>query len=272
MACGYLLRPAVEGGYRQMADVLGACPACADEAWLGLRDDQAMLALTENEAFSGTSRRGALRRWSGWATRTAGVFLVGGSALTACAVVLRRFIQLGAYNQWMVTVLAFFVGIVVFTMRLREIGLPPRVRGLPMRWRLALPSTQLPLVPDPMPAVSGQELVTAPLSGRPCVAYEIGVREDDDCDADMGTWLLLEQSTAALRIGEVDVPRDAARVRVPQRDSFKARNDEDRERMHRFLRERGFDGHSVRVFETVLPAGVDIAACTEDGVLVVERN
>lgn len=255
-----------------MDEALGACPACADEAWLGLRDDQAMQALTENEAFSGASRRGALSRWGGWVTRGAGVLLVGGGALAAGAVVLRRFIHLGAYNQWMVPVLALFIGIIVFAVRLQEIGPPPRVRGLPMRWRLALPSSQLPIVPDPAPALPGTELVTAPLSGHPCVAYEIGVREDEDSDADMGTWLLLEQGTTAFRVADVDVPRDAARVRVAQRTPFHARTDEDRARMLQFLRERGFDSHSVRVFETVVPAGVELAGSTEDGVLVVEPS
>ena len=38
----------------------------------------------------------------GWITRGAGVLLVGGGALAAGAVVLRRFIHLGADSQWMV--------------------------------------------------------------------------------------------------------------------------------------------------------------------------
>lgn len=255
-----------------MAEALGACPACAEEAWLRLRDDQAMQALTENEAFSAVSRRGALVRWGGWATRGAGVLLVGGSALAACVVVLRRFGHLGAYNQWMVLVLALFVGVTLFAVRLRDIGPPPRVRRLPMRWRLALPDARQPLVPDHTSATPGSELVTAPLSGRPCVAYEIGVREDDDSDADMGTWLLLEQGTAALRIADAQVPRDAARLRVAQRTPFRARTDEDRARMQQFLRERGFDSHSVRVFETVVPVAVELTGSTEQGILVVEPS
>ncbi len=272
-SCGYLREPAVEAGYRQLPDVHlgGACAACGDEAWLDLRDDLALQILEEDDAFTSLSRRGALLRWGGWAARGAGVLLVGGGGLVAGAIVLRRFLERGSFTPWMILALALLVGTIVFAKRLREVGLPQRVQSLPMRWRLALPTAQASCVPDPAPAVPGEELVTAPLSGLPCVAYEVGVREDPDANANLGTWLLLEQGTAPLQVDHIGVPKDGARVRVSQRTRFDACTQQDRERKRRFLRERGFEDHSVQVFETLIPAGIALVGRTEDGVIVVER-
>ncbi len=230
-----------------------------------------MQVLADDDAFSGASRRSALSRWGGWAARGAGVLLVGGGGLAAALVILLRFVEQSLYSPWLVLALALFIGTVVLAMRLRDVGLPPRVRALPLRWRLALPNPALPSVPEPAQVLPQEDFITAPLSGRPCVAYEIGLREDDDSEGADGTWLLLEQAVGAFRIKGFDVPRGAARVRVGPRTLFDARTAQDCARKQRFLRERGFTGHSVRLFETVLTVDTRLTGATEDGVLVVQR-
>jgi len=272
LSCGYLREPAVEAGYRRLEDGLtsGACSACGEDGWLDLRGDYSMQVLADDDASSRASRGDALSRWRGWATRSAGVLLVGGGGMTALIVIFLGFLQRYPYSAWVVLGPFVLAAMSIFVVRLRGLGLPPRVRALPLRWRLALPSPSSPSVPKPTQALPSDELLTAPLSGRPCVAYEIGLREDDASQADIGTWLLLEQGVAPLRIAGVDVPRDSARLRLEQRTAFEARTAEDRARRERFLRERGFTGQILCLFETVIPADTELSARTENGLLVVE--
>ena len=94
-------------------------------------------------------------------------------------------------------------------------------RALPLRWRGSDDAAGL-----------------SPLTGRPCVAYEIGIRSDDDVDAAAGTWLLRE------RRGRVGVP--LVRVEV---DPFA-------EGVTHFLRTRGIDplGQDLVFFEAIVTA------------------
>ncbi|PRQ07860.1 hypothetical protein [Enhygromyxa salina] len=98
----------------------------------------------------------------------------------------------------------------------------------------------------------GERALRAPLSGRACLAYELGVRHDTDVAADPWTWTLLEQRSAAgLSIDGVAVaqqPYLRLQRRVYTHELSAAARDE--------LRKRGLDptrpGYTL--FETIVEA------------------
>ncbi|KIG16871.1 hypothetical protein DB30_04033 [Enhygromyxa salina] len=101
--------------------------------------------------------------------------------------------------------------------------------------------------------VGADERLRAPLSGRVCVGYEIGVRHDIDTDADPWSWTLLEQRSAAgLSIDGVAVsgrPYLRLERKIYAQELSAGALDE--------LRKRGLDpsrpGYSL--FETIVEAG-----------------
>jgi hypothetical protein len=84
--------------------------------------------------------------------------------------------------------------------------------------------------------VAADRTLVAPLSGRECVAYELGVRRDAKRDDEAWSWTLLEQRSARLEVGG---RRVEGRPHLRFRRELMANELNDRAR--RALRKRGID-------------------------------
>lgn len=265
--CGYLRNPVIEAGYRVAVGEAprGCCPSCGAEAWLDLRRDDVMLALSENEAFAldRTVRK--------WAMESGSTLVLGSLGLFLGVMLAQLFLGNGTLMPAGLTMIATALAAIAITRRMYELGGPPRPRALPMRWRWALPSPQpLQLRDEPVTLV-GDPLI-APLSGRACVAYDIAVRSDDDGRASLGTWHLIEQQTAALRADAGTVERGKAWLELTERRLFEPDSADELQRVERFLRERGFTPHDHHVFETVVAPEATVRATTEGGRVVLRPD
>ena len=138
-----------------------------------------------------------------------------------------------------------------------------------MRWRYALPSPQLPQLEATRVSLQGEPII-APLTGRPCVAYEVGVRTDDDAQAPLGTWLLIEQGVAPLIAGGTSIPEGKAWLELRSRTRHQPGDPGSVASLRRFLRERGFDRPDLVVFETIVEPDASVRARTRAGRVVLE--
>lgn len=265
--CGYLRNPVIEAGYRVAAgdEPRGCCPSCGEEAWLDLRRDDVMLALSENESYA------LDRSVRSWALESASVLVLGSVGLFLGIMLAQLFLGTGAFMPAGLTTIATVLAAVAIIRRMYELGGPPRARTLPMRWRWALPSPEPLRLDDVSVELSGDPLI-APLSGRPCLAYDIAVRPDDDGRAAVGTWLLVEQQTAPLEAGGRTISAGKAWLDLSVRELFDVVSAADPHRVERFLRERGFTPHDHHVFETIVPLGAVVRAKTEGGRVVIRTR
>lgn len=266
-ACGRLDDPAPAGTYRldPRHTALDRCPHCGEAELLDLRSADVIVALAEALSEGRAQRRPLgprlLRR----------VVLVGATTLAAVVVALLLVMlalstgkgrQVGAILAGMVGLLFGVPALVLAGRAIRRQWQRTAARPLPARWRLHLPAGGAPaaIVEGPL-AIDGPPL-TAPISGRPCVAFEIGLREDGDADGPLGSWLLLEQRSAPLRVGDHEVAGDGAHLEIPRQPVAWPLPGPDRDRAACFLRARGFsDGEldGLRVFEAVIEAGEVVA-------------
>lgn len=264
--CGYLRNPVVEAGYRVAAgdQPRGGCPSCGEDAWLDLRRDDVMLALSENESFA------LDRSVRKWAMQSASVLVLGSIGLFLGIMLAQLFLGTGALMPAGLTTIATILAAVAIIRRMYELGGPPRPRAMPMRWRWALPSPEPQRFEGEVVHLAGDPLI-APLSGRPCLAYDVAVRSDGDGRAHLGTWHLVEQMTAELQLVSRTIPAGKAWLDVPQRQPFVAESAGDHHRVERFLRERGFAPHDHQVFETVVDPHAVVRATTDAGRVVIEE-
>lgn len=97
----------------------------------------------------------------------------------------------------------------------------------------------------------------APLSGRPCAGYEIGVRDDTNADAPLGTWFLLEQRVAPCTVAgqELSPERTALRLTRTMHTSSAPPH------QTHYLRDRGFDANAMgrTLFESIVPLDASVA-------------
>jgi hypothetical protein len=132
----------------------------------------------------------------------------------------------------------------------------------PKRWHLALPvATHMRgEVHGPARALDG--LITAPLTGRRCIAYELGVLADVDVPNREATWLLREQRSVAFAVGTTTFPANAVRLRGPQEIVDPAELDTNHVR--RVLNDRAF---------SLSDTGVTLVECiVEPGDVVTVRS
>ena len=114
--------------------------------------------------------------------------------------------------------------------------------------------------------VEGRALLRAPLTGRACLAYELGVRHDSEVDADPWSWTLLEQRSAGLHVGgtELSAPPYLILERQVHPDELDAAARDE-------LRKRGLDptrpGYTL--FESILEAGEWVCVETRRSGLVL---
>ncbi|MCH9683504.1 MAG: hypothetical protein K0V04_18850 [Deltaproteobacteria bacterium] len=150
---------------------------------------------------------------------------------------------------------------------------PPAV--LPARWAMALaPEGPVTSKVGGVAVPEGEPLI-APLSGRTCLAYEVGARRDDDGDAPPATWALLEQRVTAARVEAQTVEPATTHLVLPRERWAQLEWSALDERAALFLRRRGFgpldDG--LWLFEAVVEPGqpVDLERC-EGGSLLRSRG
>lgn len=127
----------------------------------------------------------------------------------------------------------------------------------PSRWRQALPRPTVDTAiaaQDEGPCQSAGELIQAPLSGRKCLAYRIGVLFDRAGDAVPPEWVLDEQATADISVGVHRLKASGYTLLRPLTPVAADDLAMDETAMSRFLRERGLflsDGEFV-FFESIV--------------------
>jgi hypothetical protein len=241
----------------------GRCPGCGERAWadplleataLALRGAEDRLDLPAQFVFD--PGRDAKRRAA----------VVGYAVLMLLPLAWLAWLVQGLANGTVVLLLvaatALGIGTRTVLVLLRDRPLrAPRIA--PMRWHLALPTDTAMRDRVDGPVRARDPLLEAPLSRRPCVAYELGVRGDADLVAPAHTWLLLEQRSVAFAIGPRTFPADAVRLELPRvrvelGDYAPARVDE-------VLRARALAGERERwvVTETIVPEGAALAVRSE---------
>lgn len=261
-ACGYLEVAAdmawiardplrSEGG----ADPRDApCRHCGAREWADLGDAATISALRHVDAAEAPTRMSASMRAlrQVWAV-TRGV---SGIAIGAALVVALLTSTLASGGLLIV----LYPGVVALTIvvvatvvdAFREVR-DTRPAPMPARWRLALPEARTPLAAVNGGARADGPLLRAPLTGRACLAYELGIRIDDDAGAPASTWLLIEQRSTAFVVGEHRYPPDSVRLDLPRTRVEPTALDEDR--VGGIMRARGFltTDTTLALFESIVP-------------------
>ncbi len=228
-----------------------ACDHCGDKSWIDLRRESTALALRDGEQ--------QLRQADQTRTREIVLNSTVGSALGAFLGV----IVVGV--SWPAVAIGVGVGVVAGLVKHREYSHDdPNPTRLPRRWSMAL-APRGPLGRRHVGlATAKEEPLRAPLSGARCVAWEVGLREDDDADGDLDTWALLEQQIDAL---EVDgAPLDPLQTHLAGTRRYLGRLSELEldDAAKDYLRQRGFTSSTPDYFayETVVeldaPVQVDV--------------
>ena len=263
--CGWLRFPAEDdrGSPHRRLELGGEIPCrmCGAQEWIDLGHRSFALALAQSDAFDDrTARAGRWRARAGLAAAALGVAGLAWLGATA----------LGTPSPPAALAIAS-MGAATVTGHLLRRGWTPRTRVLPRRWSMIPADADAALVVARGPITLDDPLV-APLSGRPCAAYELAARDDDRPEAALGSWTLVEQRNAALDVAGHAVARDAAHLRLPRRhlddETLLALDDSHR----RHLRARGLEpfDSSLVVFESILELeGVAVLAHAPDGTAVL---
>ncbi len=211
-----------------------SCPACGHDAWADPRLESTAQVLR------------------GTRTRELAVVVQRPSIAVAGAQV---FFSLGmlAWLLWAAThplrgsqvgfaALAALLGTVVASKSVYEAFAAMRPRSPealpPERWHLALPVATRMRGDAHGPARPLGDLIGAPLTGRTCIAYELGVLTNVDVANREATWLLREQRSTAFAVGTTSFPENSVRLRIPAQSLDRASLDPDR--LARVLNERAF--------------------------------
>lgn len=264
MIFGRLGDPAPGQPYRENhgSTATGACPHCGQSALADLTSGTTSLALAEaleRDRSERSPRADRLARRV--ATVTAAAVSLG---ILALVILMLTTFGSGKGRQVasaLAAVIAFLLGapgVLLAARAIRRTWRRTTPRSLPARWRLCLPPGGTASRTIEGAVACEGALLTAPISGRPCVAFEVGLREDDDADAPLGTWLLLEQRCASLRIGDTDIASDSAYLKLVRRPIAWPQPGPDRDRAAVFMRTRGFvvsEDAKLRMFETVVEVG-----------------
>lgn len=261
MACGHLVEPPSAGSPMRREPTPGPdmreCPACGTRGLADLRHTPTAYSLS---ALERDEPNFPVLRALGFVASLAALVLLGGP------VFLDILDRPGAVDQWFrgALLLGMLVLLVIGFLPSRRVKLDDAGAGAgrPRRWRLAGAGQALGSLPWGARPVRGRvrseggELLRAPLSGRPCVAYEVAVRSDDDPSASMSSWTLLEQDNVDFHVGEVEVERGGALLSLTRRLAWRGVLGKQEAHVKRFMRMRGLlDVEEVYVYETIVAAG-----------------
>ncbi len=227
-----------------------ACTHCDHRSWIELGRDSAALALREDEELRADVRRRGARP----------MVARGMVGLVVGATLGLSFIG----TLWGVAVVGGLAGLVAGLSNYRTATLhrgPPPT--LPVRWSMALPPDAQQLEVRAGAARAVGDLLTAPLTGRRCVAYEVGVRHDDDRDAPLGTWALLEQRITAVEVDGRPVDPQTTHLQLPRARLGSTAEVELDDAARGYLQRRGLAlaGSTFELYESVLEADERVELC-----------
>lgn len=245
---------------KAQADADQTCRHCRARAWIDLRSFRNAQLLREQEQRLREDAPDWVQHRVRGAAGVAGVAIGGAAALAAGAM-----LPLLAP----VAVIAAAIG-GAGAMGVEQIIGKPLSRWLiaradvgPARWRCALPKPNLEsevVARHAGTATTRQAPLAAPISGRECIAYEVGVVFDAEGDAYPPVWVVREDRNVAFEVGDVDVAADALTTELTMLSVSDQANERDRGDIAKFLRQRGLfvaDGE-YSFFESVLPVGAEI--------------
>lgn len=271
VGCGRLTEPREAAPYRPGRAGMrpDPCPHCGEVGLVDLGPATAVLAL-ERALAGDRPGRGSWRRRIARRTGAAGV-AIATWGLFLLFVYFLYFDGSAGERGWVVdfvislTPLMMLVlpGALMAVVALRREWRATTPRVLPARWRFVIADAAPGVAVIAGPLVGeGQDLI-APISGQRCLAFEVGLREDDDGDAPLGSWLFVEQRSAPMRVGACSFDADGVRLDLPRREVPWPPEGPDRARAAHFLRARGFmieEGRALRIFESRLETGEVVTA------------
>jgi hypothetical protein len=242
MSCGHLSDPRVGDPMRREAhEGPRNCAMCGAVGLVDLRQTPMVHSLSALETSEEQPSLGA---------RVGKVFRVLGLAGTAAGL-------LAFVDSLGVSIVVIGTALAGWAASSRFVFGPsvPR-RSLPRRWRMPQTSKR----PGAQPhrrvraqAQSSAELLRAPLSGRPCIAYEVAVRDDDDATGSPSSWRLVEQDNVGFRVGELEVAPGEALLQLRRELLSKGTIGSENDAIRRYLRMRGLlDSEAVYIYETIL--------------------
>lgn len=244
LGCGYMV-PQRVGGYRDAAKAhdppTDRCPGCGGHDWADLRSEAAMEWLGDGE------HRWRRSRWRDFADDPPWPLAV---LLLITTLVWVGFVPLALVPKLLATAAAVGVSIALVVRGQHRVR---RRLGRPARWRLALPrGAAAPVAQGPVRAQTAEATLRAPISGRPCLAYELALREDEELAAPARTWLLIEQAAVDLQVGDQRIAGDRVRLEIP-RQMIRGRG----EALAGVLRRRGLSdvARDLVVCETIVRPG-----------------
>ncbi|MCB9701516.1 MAG: hypothetical protein H6711_06475 [Myxococcales bacterium] len=267
LECGRLHPPEQVAG----ASSPRVCVACRRPALADLRPNGAIVALARIDEEDAPARASRGHRLL---SRALGYGIVAGAlgmiAVLVWAIVVAHTLDPIYISLWLVCLMPLLLTAGTILSR-RLAG--SQAKPLPARWLMSLASGSRRRGARIQGRPAAAELLRAPLSGRPCVAYEVGARRDRDADdAELGSWLLLEQRSAAFVIGEVSVAADRAALSLRPRAHFAGDDAPDPAARDRFLRERGIlSTEPIELFETIVAADDECVLRIGEGAPVLER-
>ncbi len=199
MNCGFV-RDVVMGDALRTdpAAPLPACPHCRARAWADLADEDVVRNLAELERWERAEADPRRRAWRIGLGMLLAVML-GATAIHAL---------IGAQYYAVLFSMLTSLFAILFVPRLVMDAIAEarrKPRQIPYRWSLALP----PTTAEPADVVAsgpvepGGEPLSAPLTGRACVAYEVRVTRPGHVSSRAPT--LLEQRCADFRVGDFAV-------------------------------------------------------------------
>ncbi len=215
------------------------CPHCQSQAWIDLRRESTAIAIREGEQGLAAAESASVD-----ILRKASLGVVVGSFV---GILATSSLLAGLCSALLAGIAGGLAGV-----RLRKMSAPPE-RTLPDRWSLALPPAT-----EGTTTVEGEasdvEFLRSPISGRACVAYEVGLRADLNGAGELPTWALLEQGVASMSISGTVVDPAATFVELQREPLGELAPDALDAAALEWLLERGFSpvGSNLVVFESVL--------------------
>jgi hypothetical protein len=190
------------------------CPGCDSTSWAETRLEGTAQVLRNVDGV----RETALAR-PGMDRAASVVMVASATSLLGVIVWLAMRWMDQARIGFVMMIGVFVLGLVALALRqAKQTFEAPAIAPAPVRWHLPLPPRgALPAAPVSGRATAIGELILAPVTGRPCLAYEVGVRTDRDLTAPLETWLLLEQRSIAFAVGEHRFAPNSMRFMLPRR-------------------------------------------------------
>lgn len=254
-SCGRLSEPSAGDPMRTEAPSGSrGCATCGAPGLADLRQTPLVHSLCDLEK-SDVSPSG---RW--WVAMVAGLLSAIGAVVWLGAALRERTI-----DGFEACFLILLISVVISLLLARMVPLLRRSarRSLPRRWRMPRVGKRVGATPRRRVRGHAQttvDLLRAPLSGRPCVAYEVAVRDDADPSGGWSSWRLIEQDNVGFCVGGLEIAPGEALLQVRReliaRGTIGSKDDATR----RYLRMRGLlDSEDVYIYETIVAPG---EACT----------